>query len=794
MQSHFESLPPPLTAEQAEATVLEPSPTGKIRVLWLHNNINHYFVDMLDTLNAQGGGCAEIVEQERVESRALGAARRETGGVEYFGIFLCPPPEESPLTKLPQQSPCLFMGTGDLIQSGPWKDRPLRPDAEEIIENAKFDMAIVGGYDFPFKRWFIRYCHSAKIPVAMFADSNIHGEFDGTARSFCKRLAKRIMLRPVIQQLNYILAANSAGVEYWKYYGCPASKLRVCTYYSDVPAAVVPDPQARTRLLAQCGIPQQIVAGKNLIFTAARLAPEKGLHLMVEAFTKLNLADKKWLWVVAGTGPLKERLQRQAGKLNGKAIFFAGVQPHDVVKSLAGQADLFVLPSNYEPHGIVVPEAMGAGTPVIASDACGSALDYVEPAKTGWLFKNTSSHSLADVLVQATASTDALGQMRPACREKYQRQYGVTSPVVVVPELVGRVFGPAPVIEVGVGNLTKTVTEYTGSKDGARRDVVAVLGPPRSGSSAIMRGLTCLGVHLGDDIDLRAAGPGNPEGFWEDRRVMRLCEDAMSGFGMQWDSLRVLDPADLASPLGTRYVGEAAAIIRHGADGSPTGVWGCKNPRMARLSRLWMAAAQEAGCRDCYVVSLRNPLSVVSSVILGSPHRGAGLSPTHLHLMWLVHMIGALRPAMGGKPTVIVDFDNLLARPRDELIRVATRLDLPVTGQMQVAIDAYGAEFLKQGLRHSAFSPQDLDANPQVPRIVAKAYEILREAAGDGVAVGSPEFIGRWREIESQAQELNAVFRYIDALDHRIMKRQALARRIYRRLPIKFKKLLARIA
>ena len=359
---------------------------------------------------------------------------------------------------------------------------------------------------------------------------------------------------------------------------------------------------------------------------------------------------------------------------------------------------------------------------------------------------------------------------------------------------MGRVFGASAAVEVGVYSAEPAIKQYPGAANSERRDVVAVLGPPRSGSSAIMRGLTCLGVNVGDDIDLRAAGPGNPEGFWENRRVMRLCEETMYGFGLDWDSLRLLDAADLASPLGTSYVREAAAIIGEGVAGSPKGVWGCKNPRMARLSPLWMAAVQQAGCRDCYVVSLRNPLSVVASVTFGSPYRGAGHNPTHMHLMWLVHMVGALRPAMAGKPTAVVEFDDLLASPQNELMRAALALNFEAVDDVPTAMEAYDNEFLKQGLRHSAFSPRDLDTNPLVPRVVAKAYEILREAAGGGVAVGSPDFIGRWRDIESQVQELNAVFRYIDSLDHRLMRRQALSRRIYRKMPIKVKRLLARLA
>ncbi len=48
----------------------------------------------------------------------------------------------------------------------------------------------------------------------------------------------------------------------------------------------------------------------------------------------------------------------------------------------------------------------------------------------------------------------------------------------------------------------------------APRTVVAVLGPPRSGTSAITRALECLGVDLGNAQDHRTADPANPKGFW----------------------------------------------------------------------------------------------------------------------------------------------------------------------------------------------------------------------------------------------------------------------------------------
>ncbi len=276
--------------------------------------------------------------------------------------------------------------------------------------------------------------------------------------------------------------------------------------------------------------------------------------------------------------------------------------------------------------------------------------------------------------------------------------------------------------------------------------------------------------------------------------MMELCETAMYGFGMQWDSLRILDAAVITSPAGEAFVNRASHIVGHAVAASPEGLWGCKNPRVARLARLWVAAFARAGCNDRYVVTLRNPLSVANSVILGSPHRAVGVNPTHLHLMWLVHTVGALRPAMMGKPSVVVEFDRVMANPVGELERIAARLSLPVTPHARVAMEAYGRDFLKPGLRHSAFGPEELAANPLVPPVVARAFAFLTRVAQDSPAADSEEFRRDWGAIEDEVDALRPVFEYIDSMDHKLMRRQAVARRIYRRLPIKVKRLLARLA
>ena len=378
------------------------------RVIWLQNSADHYFVQMLDALNAQGT-------------------------VEYFGVFLCPPPTGNVLHQLPKKSPHVFLGDSEKY-AGAGGQKRLGAAAKEYIRKLEFSAAIVGGYDSHFKRWVLHYCKSREIPTAMFADSNIRAERGKSIRKKLKRFAKRIFLHRIINQVDRVIPCNRCGVAYWRYYGCPVNKISRSTYFCavDVPAALAVN---REELFAR----YKLRADSKLIFTAARLVPAKALHLMVEAFTKSGLADQGWVWAVAGDGPLRQELERQAGKLNGSAIRFLGaVAPADI-PALMAQSELFVLPSVHEPHGIVVAEAMAVGTPVIASRDCGAARDLVRNGNTGWLFQSGDAANLTEILLAAARSGATKVEVSRACRMYFTAWYSLYGPLAIIPSLAGAV-------------------------------------------------------------------------------------------------------------------------------------------------------------------------------------------------------------------------------------------------------------------------------------------------------------------------------------------------------------------
>jgi glycosyltransferase involved in cell wall biosynthesis len=119
----------------------------------------------------------------------------------------------------------------------------------------------------------------------------------------------------------------------------------------------------------------------NIVF-AGRLILEKGIVPLIQRFIETIEGNPSldWRLHICGTGPLKDECP-----LHENIIYHGFVQPKDLAL-LFQKMDLFVLPSLYEPWGVVVHEAAFAGLPLLVSDAVGSADAFLKNGKNGWVF------------------------------------------------------------------------------------------------------------------------------------------------------------------------------------------------------------------------------------------------------------------------------------------------------------------------------------------------------------------------------------------------------------------------
>ena len=97
---------------------------------------------------------------------------------------------------------------------------------------------------------------------------------------------------------------------------------------------------------------------------------------LLKAFALASLSDA--VLVYAGEGSQRLELENEATRLGiSGRVRFLGFLNQSQLPSVYAASDLMVLPSEYEPFGVVVNEAFCCGCPVIASDRVGAARDLI---------------------------------------------------------------------------------------------------------------------------------------------------------------------------------------------------------------------------------------------------------------------------------------------------------------------------------------------------------------------------------------------------------------------------------
>jgi glycosyltransferase involved in cell wall biosynthesis len=119
-----------------------------------------------------------------------------------------------------------------------------------------------------------------------------------------------------------------------------------------------------------------VAEGRRLIVTAARLHPQKGLDVLVDAMALLVGRRDAPVAVVAGVGPLREELEQQIVTTGAPVRLLGG---RDDVADLLEAADVAVLSSRWEGSPLFVQEALRAGCPLVAT-AVGGTPDLVGDA------------------------------------------------------------------------------------------------------------------------------------------------------------------------------------------------------------------------------------------------------------------------------------------------------------------------------------------------------------------------------------------------------------------------------
>lgn len=133
----------------------------------------------------------------------------------------------------------------------------------------------------------------------------------------------------------------------------------------------------------------------------------KGVDCLLKAYESYRCqTSDPWELHCAGDGPLKAKLNAVDGVVDH------GFTQPDKLTRLFENAGAFVLPSVYEPWGVVLHEASAAGLPIICSDACGASVELLQDGYNGYLFRAGNAGDLETALSNvATADPLELERM-----------------------------------------------------------------------------------------------------------------------------------------------------------------------------------------------------------------------------------------------------------------------------------------------------------------------------------------------------------------------------------------------
>jgi phosphatidylinositol alpha 1,6-mannosyltransferase len=152
--------------------------------------------------------------------------------------------------------------------------------------------------------------------------------------------------------------------------------------------------------------------GTALVLHVGRLAPEKNLDVLADAWTLAReTLGAQARFVIAGEGPLELRLESRMPWATR-----IGFLDRDDLADLYAAADLCVLPSATETCGLVALEAMATGLPVIAADA-GGFRESIVNERTGFLVSPDDARAFAATVVRLVLERERRRALGAAARE-----------------------------------------------------------------------------------------------------------------------------------------------------------------------------------------------------------------------------------------------------------------------------------------------------------------------------------------------------------------------------------------
>ncbi|GIJ34387.1 glycosyltransferase family 4 protein [Micromonospora sediminimaris] len=191
----------------------------------------------------------------------------------------------------------------------------------------------------------------------------------------------------------------------------------------DVVPNGVDDRAWRARPRAVASARARFAGDGPLVGYAGRLVYEKGVQHLVDAVPKLRARHPGLRVLIAGDGPYRGELEDRTHQLGlAGTVRFTGFLDNTQLPAVLGATDATVVPSLYEPFGMVALEAAAAGAPLAVARTGGLA-EIVEPGVTGVTFPHSDPSALAGAVGQLLGDEVFARRVARQARSMVGRRY-----------------------------------------------------------------------------------------------------------------------------------------------------------------------------------------------------------------------------------------------------------------------------------------------------------------------------------------------------------------------------------
>lgn len=315
-----------------------------------------------------------------------------------------------------------------LLQGFPWialrnrSPRPrvgsffglINPQVWSLIRSGNFD-AVIAYTGYVYVTFWIALAAAkfSRIPILFGTDAHQLAPRDGKA---WKLWVKKFLWPRLFKLADQVIVSSSGGVALMRSLGIPERRIALTPYVVNNHWWTEKSSQAkRPEFLQRWNISATAV----VIVFSAKLQVWKRPADILRAFARVPVSDA--YLVFAGEGSLRAELEAEAKSLGiANRVRFLGFVNQTSLPEVYSAADILVLPSEYEPFGVVVNEAMLCGCCPIVSDRVGARFDLVKDGETGFVFRTGDTEGLASILNALFSDRAKLQRTRGAARVQIQ--------------------------------------------------------------------------------------------------------------------------------------------------------------------------------------------------------------------------------------------------------------------------------------------------------------------------------------------------------------------------------------